>query len=202
MRLGTKSILYGAHQFIVHPIMLLVAWWRLYGVPWDPRLWVAFVVHDIGYLGKPNMDGPEGESHPILGAKIMGFLFGPVWELFTISHSRFYAKRAGIEVSQLCVADKLATVITPGWLYLRLVRATGEIREYRRPPATRYEDGYTIKAQAAESDEEWVDALKSYMGSQVPKLNRVALSYTALKEQYRRGKVKEPCIVEDSAGQN
>jgi len=35
-------------------------WWTLYGFPFDPRLWVAFFVHDLGYIGKPNMDGPEG----------------------------------------------------------------------------------------------------------------------------------------------
>jgi hypothetical protein len=36
---------------------------------------VAFFVHDLGYLGKPDMDGEEGERHVILGAKIMQFLF-------------------------------------------------------------------------------------------------------------------------------
>ena len=70
MRVGTKSVLFGAHCFFLHPWFVAAAWWRLYGFPWDPRLWVAFFVHDIGYLGKPNMDGPEGESHPELGARI------------------------------------------------------------------------------------------------------------------------------------
>ena len=43
--------------------------------PNDKSLWVAFFVHDIGYLGKPNMDGPEGERHVEVGARIMSFLF-------------------------------------------------------------------------------------------------------------------------------
>lgn len=75
MKIGTKSVLFGAHQFLIHPLFVALAWWQLYGFPWDPRLWVAFFVHDLGYLGKPNMDGPEGESHPWLGARIMGRLF-------------------------------------------------------------------------------------------------------------------------------
>ena len=75
MKIGTKSVLFGAHCFFLDPWFVAVAWWRLYGFPWDPRLWVAFFVHDIGYLGKPNMDRPEGERHVEVGARIMSFLF-------------------------------------------------------------------------------------------------------------------------------
>lgn len=71
MEIGTKSILFGAHQFILHPIFVFIAWWKLYGFPWDLRLWVAFIVHDWGYWGKLNMDGKEGEKYVELGAKIM-----------------------------------------------------------------------------------------------------------------------------------
>ena len=75
MNVGTKSLLFGVHQFALHPILVAMAWWKLYGFPWDPRLWVAFVVHDWGYWGKPNMDGPARDTHPELGASIMAFLF-------------------------------------------------------------------------------------------------------------------------------
>jgi len=71
MRVGTKSVLYGAHCFLIHPWFVALAWWRLYGFPWAPWLWVAFFVHDLGYVGKPNMDGPEGEEHPWLGAHVL-----------------------------------------------------------------------------------------------------------------------------------
>jgi hypothetical protein len=71
MKVGTRSVLFGAHCFFLHPWFVAAAWWRLYGFPWDPRLWVAFAVHDIGYIGKTNMDGEEGETHPELGAAIM-----------------------------------------------------------------------------------------------------------------------------------
>ena len=79
MKLGTKSVLFGVHCFFLHPWFVAVAWWKLYGFPWDPHLWVAFAVHDLGYLGKPNMDGMEGETHVELGARIMAFLFGNAW---------------------------------------------------------------------------------------------------------------------------
>src|SRR5258708_5910867 len=75
MTIGTKSILFGAHQFLIHPWFVAAAWWKLYGFPFDPRLWVAFFVHDLGYWGKPNMDGAEGETHVELGANIMSALF-------------------------------------------------------------------------------------------------------------------------------
>ena len=71
MKTGTKSVLFGAHCFFIHPWFVAAAWWKLYGFPRDPRLWIAFFVHDLGYLGKPNMDGVEGETHIELGARIM-----------------------------------------------------------------------------------------------------------------------------------
>jgi hypothetical protein len=95
-----------------------------------PALWFAFFLHDIGYLGKPNMDGPEGEQHPFTGARIMGALFGRPWHDFVLYHSRFLAKQRGKRPSALCIADKYAIVLTPAWLYLPMVRATGEIVEY------------------------------------------------------------------------
>lgn len=132
MKIGTKSVLFGAHCFILHPFFVAYAWYKLYGFPFDPRLWVAFFVHDIGYIGKPNMDGNEGELHPYLGAQIMNFLFGRKWYEFTLYHSRFLSKKNNAHFSKLCVADKLAIVLTPSWLYLPMVRATGEIKEYMK----------------------------------------------------------------------
>lgn len=130
MRIGTRSILFGVHQFAIHPWFVAWGWWHLYGFPWDPRLWVAFFVHDLGYIGKPNLDGPEGEEHPEFAARIMERLFGEPWGDFCRYHSRFLAKRDGKPFSRLCVADKLAIRLCPWWLYLPLARLTGELREY------------------------------------------------------------------------
>jgi len=159
MKIGTKSVLYGAHAFWLHPWFVAAAWWKLYGFPWDPRLWVAFFVHDLGYFGKPNMDGPEGEGHPKWGARVMLYwfegvpshpgslnrrvacafdrLFGRLrngrmvpWHDLVMHHSRFLAKRQKAPPSRLCPADKLAVALEPWWLYLPRVIATGEIDEY------------------------------------------------------------------------
>jgi hypothetical protein len=133
MTIGTKSILFGAHAFWFHPFVVAAAWWKVYGFPLDPRLWVAFFVHDLGYIGCPNMDGSEGERHPELGAFVMYYLFdykGFNWHDFSLYHSRTYAKLYGAEVSKLCYADKLAFTVQPKWLYLTLVKLTGEYHEY------------------------------------------------------------------------
>ena len=131
MNIGTKSVLFGAHQFALHPWFVAWAWWKLFGFPFDPRLWLAFWLHDLGYLGKPNMDGAEGERHPEFGAKIVG-VFGHEWRDLALYHSRFYARRDGVSPSRLCAADKLAISLTPWWLYLPMARLTGELAEYRR----------------------------------------------------------------------
>ena len=132
MTMGTKSILFGAHCFLVHPFYVAKAWATLYGPPRDLRLWLSFFVHDLGYFGKRNIDGPEGQEHVLLGGAIMRRLCGSWWEDFTVCHSRCWAKKRGRSFSRLCVADKLAFVITPLWLYLPMARATGEIKEYMR----------------------------------------------------------------------
>ncbi len=177
MTVGTKSVLYGAHQFAIHPWFVAWSWWKLWGfgrvyigyrpgypgtLRWrylfgfggrggpvfahlcHPLLWLSFFVHDLGYLGKPDMDGDEGERHVELGARILERAdwmsrppvraeagIGP-WAGLCLFHSRFYAKLHGRPFSPLCVADKLAIAETPAWLYLPMVRATGEINEYMR----------------------------------------------------------------------
>lgn len=133
MTVGTKSLLFGAHAFWLHPFFVALAWWKLFAFPRDWRLWVAFFVHDIGYWGCPNMDGPEGELHPMTGAQIMLRVTGDVsWYWFTICHSRFLAKNLRRPISKLCLADKLAFKLTPAWLYWILSSASGELHEYRR----------------------------------------------------------------------
>lgn len=130
MTIGTKSVLFGAHCFAIHPWFVAMAWWRLFGFPSDMRLWVAFFVHDLGYWGKPNMDGSEGEAHVLFGSRLMARLFGADWGDFCLFHSRFWAEQSGRPVSRLAVADKLAVCFEPWWLYLPRVILSGEIHEY------------------------------------------------------------------------
>lgn len=148
MHTGTKSVLIGAHQFLLHPLFLAAAWNRLYGAPTDPRLWIAFITHDLGYWGIPNMDDERGERHVEFGARLMARLFDPLhtctavptpggdvlvlgeWGRLSLLHSRFYSRRLAVTPSRLCAADKLAMALEPWWLYLPRVLASGEAWEY------------------------------------------------------------------------
>lgn len=145
--IGSRSVLFGVHQFAIHPWFVAWGWWRLYGFPWDLRLWIAFFIHDLGYIGKSNLDGPEGEQHPELAARVMGFLFGPKWSALCRYHSRFLAKKDGQPYSRLCVADKLAIALCPAWLYLPLARASGELTEYMRGQGARTPAGKRTPTQ-------------------------------------------------------
>jgi len=145
MKIGTRSVLYGAHQFIIHPLFVLAAWIKLYGCPTWREL-IAIIIHDWGYWGSPNMDGPEGEEHPAWAAAKLHKL-GDKWYRFegkrrsgkiawlragneVLYHSRFWAKKHGAEPSRLCWADKLGTAWYPTFLWCFLTRLTGEIHEY------------------------------------------------------------------------
>lgn len=167
MRVGTKSVLFGAHCFFIHPFFVAAGWWILNGFPCDIRLWAAFWLHDIGYLQSPNMDGDEGERHVHLGAKLMGLLFGSSWADFTLRHSRYWAKNHGVPVSKLCYADKLAFALTPGWLYLPMARATGELGEYmaksrdRQAGSAAFSDIERIQLESGDP-ELWLQGLQNY----------------------------------------
>lgn len=165
MNVGTKSLLFGAHQFILHPLFVFAAWWKLFGFPYDPRLWLAFVVHDWGYWGSPNMDGPEGERHTELGAEILS-VFGEKWRYFCLYHSRFAAVRDSRRFSLLCVADKLSIALEPAWLYLPRVKLSGEIKEYMalaKARTTAGEPKYASMKIATDDEGRWFADVQEYL---------------------------------------
>jgi len=167
MQIGTRSVLFGAHQFLIHPLFVLWACRRLYGTALHVQVVTAAFCHDLGYWGKDGLDTPDGERHVEFGARLMALLFdsrrievgsvvrtrtgemvvvehpeqaarlsaqaGAVvfntWGQYSLLHSRFYAKRLGLPVSQLCAADKLS-LNEPWWLYLPRVIASGEVWEF------------------------------------------------------------------------
>lgn len=163
MKIGTKSILFGAHQFAIHPWFVAWGWTKLFGFPFDPRLWLAFFVHDIGYLGKPNMDGEEGEQHPYVGAAIMNLFFGQRWAEFCLFHSRFLAKKSGRNPSRLCFADKLAIALTPAWLYLPMVNLSGEIKEYMAMSVQNGNTKYAFMSIDHKSQRQWYANMQAYV---------------------------------------
>lgn len=196
MKIGTKSVLFGAHCVLFHWIFVALGWYKLYGFRrvkigerisfhrvsdpealnlqpgtetvrmrrhvyaslFDPRLWIAFMIHDLGYWGKPNMDGEEGERHPEWACRKMNRWFGAPWGAFVLTHSRFYAKKMKLPISPLCYADKLAITLQPAWLYLPTVRATGEIREYLKMAEVNSQGKVSGKSEA-----KWYREMQAYV---------------------------------------
>lgn len=135
MKVGTKSLLFGVHQFLWHPLTVYWAWARLYGRP-DLRELVCILIHDWGYWGSAEMDGASGARHPELGASIASKLFNHEYRDIVLLHSRRYARGCGLVPSKLCWADKLSIVYEPEWFYLLRARASGELDEYRKQATT------------------------------------------------------------------
>ena len=166
MRVGTKSVIFGVHSILIHPFFVAWAWWRLYGFPWDARLWLAFFLHDAGYFGKADVEGDEGQRHVILGGRIMGWLFGQQWRDFVLCHSRHWARRVGKPYSKLCVADKLAFVLTPSWLYVPMARWSGELAEYMRVASARQAgdkfSDFEMSLLESSNPYVWLEGLKIY----------------------------------------
>ena len=129
MQVGTKSVLWGVHQFIFHPLTVTLAWIELYGLPSWKEL-VCIFIHDLGYWGKPNMDGKEGEHHPEWASHWAFMHLGWDYRNLCHFHSRTCAKRYGAVPSKLCWCDKLCIKYDPWWFYLLRARLSGEISEY------------------------------------------------------------------------
>jgi hypothetical protein len=115
---GTKSLLVGVHQLYLHPLTVGLAWRSITGRWPTWREWVCIVLHDVGYVGVREMDGPDGARHPELGARLAGALFGPAYRDLVAYHSRHAAIKAGREPSLLCWADKLSILYECWWTYL------------------------------------------------------------------------------------
>jgi len=183
MKIGTRTILFGVHQFVWHPVTVWLAFHKLYR-RW-PSWWetVGIVCHDLGYWGRSDIDGAEGRGHPVPGARlaaaIVGFFSPPSGVVgdcyrigsersfevfdFCIGHSREMVKTYDIlfgagaaELSKLCWADKYSIFFEPEWFYLLRARLSGEIQEFKQ---LAIKGGYV---PASATDREW---LHWYKGS-------------------------------------
>ena len=89
------------------------------------------------------------------------------WGEFSLLHSRYYAKTLEKQPSRLCMADKLAIALTPAWLYLPMVRATGEVHEYMAHAKHRIVGNTNITDEerrrvTSASQAEWYAGVQSY----------------------------------------
>lgn len=148
MKKGTKSLLFGVHQFIWHPVVVLLAWIELYGLPnWKELL--CIIIHDWGYWGCENMDDEKGQRHTEFAAMIICKLLNmrkisynydeiPPFNYestcfynLCLLHSRHYAKSVNCRPSKLCYADKLSMKYEIRWLYLLRGKLSSEVQEYK-----------------------------------------------------------------------
>ena len=113
---GTKSYLIGCHQFLLHPLFVLMAW-RLEYKSW-PKFWqiICIFLHDVGHIGKEYLTNPlEKYKHWKLGAKIAYKFFGKKGFNFVAGHTT----QSKLPISNLWIADKKSWLIAPCcWLWI------------------------------------------------------------------------------------
>jgi hypothetical protein len=154
MKVGTKSLLFGAHQFIFHPLTVLLAWIKLYNTLPNWKEIICIFIHDWGYWGCEKIESGKGDFHPELGAKIANFLFGKKYEILCLNHSRSYCKIIESTPSKLCWADKLCVIYLPTNLFIFFTKLSGELQEYRENSA---KNGF-ISLDA--TNKEWFEYVK------------------------------------------
>lgn len=171
MTLGTKTLLFGVHQIIIHPLLVIIAWMKLYHSFPSWKELICIVIHDWGYCGKPNLKNEDGDRHPELGANIAHRLFDKPrvlaqldhsqlmefpheWKDFVLGHSSFYVTRYGIKQSKLLAPDKYWHCIIPLWFYKCLAVPTGEFKHYRELNHARQVANQNV------SDKEWWSRLQ------------------------------------------
>lgn len=109
---GTISYLIGCHNFFIHPLFVLIAWYREYGKL--PAFWeiVCIFLHDVGHIGKQYLSDPAQKAeHWVLGARIAGLLFGQKGYRMVAGHS----KRSGYPQSKMFIPDKKSWLYAPDW---------------------------------------------------------------------------------------
>jgi hypothetical protein len=134
MKLGTRSLLFGLHQFLLHPLLVLVSFFIVHRRHPSLAETVAILVHDLGYFGAEGIDCRGGEDHPYLGARICRFFFGRKGYDLVIGHNDDTAKAEDIPLSSLYAADKFFYVLVPVWLHSLLGRLSGEYMEIEESP--------------------------------------------------------------------
>jgi len=136
MKTGLRSYLVGMHNPILHTIVIVIAWIRMYhGLPSFKEL-ICIMLHDVGYIKQATIDSPD-DKHPELGAWLCGAMLGRKYYFLCIAHSRIYAKKLNISLSKLGYADKGSILAIPDWVFRLMIFSGGEAQEYHRTTKTK-----------------------------------------------------------------
>lgn len=123
MKEGTKSVLFGCHNPLIHGIFVLMAW-RLEYKSW-PKWWevICIFLHDIGVWGRQYLSDDRAKiGHWKLGATIatnLVFLITRDWVLSLEAHylvAGHCPEESGYRKSKLWTPDKKCSLVTPIWL--------------------------------------------------------------------------------------
>lgn len=148
---GTKSVLFGVHCFWWHWVTVALAWRYHHGsFPRRAAEWIAILAHDLGYAGCPEIDGECGKTHPVRSAWIVNNLFFIPENIrldamvLILGHSKHYARRWDIPLTDLYAPDKLSVLFDPNWFYLLRARLSGEVWEFidNSPMVDRWEEKF------------------------------------------------------------
>ena len=107
---GTKSFLFGCHQFFIHPVLVAIAWKKRYGAwpTWSELVCIA--IHDIGLLGKEYLTF-EKDGHWRRGAYRACLWFG--WDAWLLCGG--HTDESRFPRSRLFYADKCSCLYAPRW---------------------------------------------------------------------------------------
>ena len=111
MKQGTSSVLFGCHS-IIHSLLVLIAWKKLYKR--YPARWqiICILIHDIGHWGKNYLNNyEEKKEHWVLGAKLADRLFGAKGFYLVMGHCSYNGQAR----SELYEPDKYSWQIAPIW---------------------------------------------------------------------------------------
>lgn len=116
---GTVSVLFGCHS-IVHSVLVLLAWKKLYK-KW-PEWWQVgcIFLHDIGHWGKDYLDDyEEKKKHWEVGAQV-------AWRLFGEKGYRFVAGHCGssswVIIDEFKKADRYSWYLAPKcWILSNII---------------------------------------------------------------------------------
>lgn len=130
---GTRSYLIGCHQFLLHPIFVLLAWRLQYHA--FPKWWeiIAILFHDIGICGRQYLsDDKAKKGHwyrgAILACRIASTVKReplywtpdhdwkePLWKQAVELCAGHCPEESGYPESKLSRADKRSRLVAPIW---------------------------------------------------------------------------------------
>ena len=123
MQEGTKSVLFGCHNPIIHGVLVLFTW-RIEYKSW-PKVWqiICIFIHDIGVWGKPYISDPKSKNgHWKKGAYFAAWLFNlKLLRSFKLENKPFLLiaghcpSESKYPQSMLFYPDKKSWLIAPTW---------------------------------------------------------------------------------------